>query len=183
MNDKVTKIRPAYPENMEPNLCKPENNEIYRYLLGRLGEKTLVAICMNPSAANMEYSDRTINRIIKVSEKLGYDGWIIANLYPERATRASELGAYNDEQQEENIKIIMNFLKENGIKEVWGAWGDLNHPVLTKSKKKLLSELKKADIKIYTFAALTKKGEPVHPLNRVVKQDFSRKINFDFSCS
>ena len=181
MNDKVTKIRPAYPENMEPNLCKPKKNEIYRYLLGRRGKKPLVAICMNPSAANMEYSDRTINRIIKVSEKLGYDGWIIANLYPERATRASKLGAYNNKQQKKNIKKIMKFLKRNGIKEVWGAWGDLNHPVLTKSKKKLLSKLKKVDIKIYTFAALTKKGEPVHPLNRVVKQDFSRKINFDFS--
>ena len=181
MNDKVTKIRLAYPENMEPNLCKPEENEIYRYLLGRRGKKPLVAICMNPSAANMEYSDRTINRIIKVSEKLGYDGWIIANLYPERATRASKLGAYNNKQQEKNIKIIMKFLKGNGIKEVWGAWGNLNYSVLTKSKKKLLPRLKKADIKIYTFAALTKKGEPVHPLNRVVKQDFSRKINFDFS--
>ncbi|HFC8495628.1 TPA: DUF1643 domain-containing protein [Neisseria subflava] len=180
MNDKVTKIRLAYPENMEPNLCEPEKNEIYRYLLGRRGKKPLVAICMNPSAANMEYSDRTINRIIKVSEKLGYDGWIIANLYPERATRASELGAYNDEQQEKNIQKIMEFLKDNGIDKVWGAWGDLNYPVLTKSKEKLLSELKKADIKIYTFATLTKKGEPVHPLNRVVKQDFSRKINFDF---
>ena len=181
MNDKVTKIRPAYPENMEPNLCKPKKNEIYRHLLGRMGKEPLVAICMNPSAANMEYSDRTINRIIKVSEKLGYDGWIIANLYPERATRASKLGAYNNKQQKKNIKIIMKFLKCNGIKEVWGAWGNLNYSVLTKSKEKLLSELKKADIKIYTFAALTKKGEPVHPLNRVVKQDFSRKINFDFS--
>lgn len=178
MNDKVTKIRLAYPENMEPNLCEPEENEIYRYLLGRRGKKPLVAICMNPSAANMEYSDRTINRIIKVSEKLGYDGWIIANLYPERATRASELGAYNDEQQEKNIQKIMEFLKDKGIDKVWGA---LNYPVLTKSKEKLLSELKKADIKIYTFAALTKKGEPVHPLNRVAKQDFSRKISFDFS--
>ena len=181
MNDKVTKIRLAYPENMEPNLCEPEENEIYRYLLGRRGKKPLVAICMNPSAANMEYSDRTINRIIKVSEKLGYDGWIIANLYPERATRASELGAYNDEQQEKNIQKIMEFLKDKGIDKVWGAWGDLNYPVLTKSKEKLLSELKKADIKIYTFAALTKKGEPVHPLNRVAKQYFSRKISFDFS--
>ena len=38
MNDKVTKIRLAYPENMEPNLCEPEKNEIYRYLLGRRGK-------------------------------------------------------------------------------------------------------------------------------------------------
>ena len=111
MNDKVTKTRPDYPENMEPNLCEPEKNEIYRYLLGRMGKNPLVAICMNPSAANIEYSDRTINRIIKVSEKLGYDSWIIANLYPERATRASELGAYNDEQQEKNIQIIMKIFK------------------------------------------------------------------------
>lgn len=41
MNDKVTKIRLAYPENMEPNLCEPEENEIYRYLLGRMGKKAI----------------------------------------------------------------------------------------------------------------------------------------------
>ncbi len=32
-----------------------------------------MAICMNPSAANEDYSDRTINRIINASKKLYED--------------------------------------------------------------------------------------------------------------
>ena len=75
MNQKVTKVRPSYPVGEAPNLCIPQHyNEYHRFLLGRLGKRPLVAICMNPSAANEEYSDRTINRIIGVSQKLGYDG-------------------------------------------------------------------------------------------------------------
>ena len=75
MNNKITKVRPQYPIGEEPNLCVPvKYNEYHRFLLGRLGSNPLVAVCMNPSAANEEYSDRTINRIINSSKKLGYDG-------------------------------------------------------------------------------------------------------------
>ena len=74
MNDKVTIVRPAYPLGEEPNLCIPEKyNAYHRFLLGRLGTNPLVAICMNPSAANEDYSDRTINRIINASKKLYED--------------------------------------------------------------------------------------------------------------
>ena len=64
---------------------------------------------MNPSAANEEYSDRTINRIIGASQKLGYDGWIVANVYPERATNASDLDEFNLELAAENVRLIINF--------------------------------------------------------------------------
>ena len=78
MNQKVTNVRPSYPVGEAPNLCIPQRyNEYHRFLLGRLGKRPLVAICMNPSAANEEYSDRTINRIIGASQKLECDGWIV----------------------------------------------------------------------------------------------------------
>lgn len=137
------------------------------------GDEPLVAICMNPSAANEEYSDRTINRIIGASQKLGCDGWIVANVYPERATNASDLDKFNLELAIENVRLIINFLLENGIKEVWGAWGNLGHPSLQKGKDLLLSSFKQNSIRVYSFAPLTKWGQPVHPLNRSVKQTFS----------
>ena len=155
MNQKVTNVRPSYPVGEAPNLCIPQlYNEYHRFLLGKLGKRPLVAICMNPSAANEEYSDRTINRIIGASQKLGCDGWIVANVYPERATNAS----------------------------VWGAWGNLGHPSLQKGKDLLLSSFKQNNIRVYSFAPLTKWGQPVHPLNRSVKQTFSstNKIYIEF---
>ena len=174
MNQKVTNVRPSYPVGEAPNLCIPQRyNEYHRFLLGRLGKRPLVAICMNPSAANEEYSDRTINRIIGASQKLGCDGWIVANVYPVRATNASDLDEFNLELAIENVRLIIDFLLENGIKEVWGAWGNLGHPSLQKGKDLLLSSFKQNSIRVYSFAPLTKWGQPVHPLNRSVKQTFS----------
>lgn len=183
MNQKVTKVRPSYPVGEAPNLCIPQYyNKYNRFLLGRLGKRPLVAICMNPSAANEEYSDRTINRIIGASQKLECDGWIVANIYPERATNASELDEFNLELATENVRLIINFLLEHGINEVWGAWGNLGHPSLQRGKKLLLSAFKQNDIRVYSFAPLTKWGQPKHPLNRSVKQNFSlsNKIYIEF---
>ena len=174
MNKKITKVRPQYPIGEETNLCVPEKyNEYHRFLLGRLGTKPLVAVCMNPSAANEEYSDRTINRIINVSKKLGYDGWVVANVYPERATNASDLDEFNPDLSEENVRLIMEFLLENGIDKVWGAWGNLGQPSLVKGRDQLLVALSQNNIRVYTFAPLTKWGQPVHPLNRSVIQNIS----------
>ena len=183
MNQKVTKVRPSYPVGEAPNLCIQQlYNKYHRFLLGRLGKRPLVAICMNPSAANEEYSDRTINRIIGASQKLGYDGWIVANVYPERATNASDLDEFNLELAAENVRLIINFLFENGINEVWGAWGNLGHTSLQQGKELLLSSFKENDIRVYSFAPLTKWGQPIHPLNRSVKQNFSlsNKIYIEF---
>jgi len=66
------------------------------YIIGKQGLNPLIAICMNPSAARDDKSDRTINRIINISTKLNYDGWIVFNTYPERATDAVNLGKYNE---------------------------------------------------------------------------------------
>ena len=81
---------------------------------------------MNPSAANEEYSDRTINRIIGASQKLGYDGWIVSNVYPERATYASELDEFNLELATENVRVIINFclnmvlMRFGALGGIWG---------------------------------------------------------------
>ncbi|HEM4322230.1 TPA: DUF1643 domain-containing protein [Streptococcus suis] len=174
MNQKITKVRPKYPIGEEPNLCVPKKfNEYHRFLLGRLGSKPLVAVCMNPSAANEDYSDRTINRIINASNKLGHDGWVVVNVYPERATNASDLDEFNPKLSEKNIQIIMDFLLDNKIKEVWGAWGNLNHSSLVNGRDQLLAALRQKGIIVYSFAPLTEQGQPVHPLNRRVKQNIS----------
>ncbi|MDR2926841.1 MAG: DUF1643 domain-containing protein [Cytophagaceae bacterium] len=55
----------------------PTDYQPYCFILGRKGGNPLVAVCMNPSAARVEYSDMTINTAISAAEKLGYDGWIV----------------------------------------------------------------------------------------------------------
>lgn len=106
----------------------------------------------------------------------------MANVYPERATNASDLDEFNLELAAENVRLIINFLFENGINEVWGAWGNLGHTSLQQGKELLLSSFKENDIRVYSFAPLTKWGQPIHPLNRSVKQNFSlsNKIYIEF---
>ena len=93
VKSKVTTIVVNYPENQAPTWVEPRDYKPYRFGLGKLSKNPLVAICMNPSAARDQTSDRTVNRVISASQKLGYDGWVVFNTYPERATDAVNMDA------------------------------------------------------------------------------------------
>ncbi len=166
MENKITKNIQKYPIGQEPDYLVPNTYKPYRFGLGKEGKNPLIAICMNPSAAKEDTSDSTINRIITISEKLGNDGWVVFNTYPERATDAKYIEEYNRQLSNENLKIIIDYLIENNIDEVWGAWGDLKYKPLIKGQKELIKLLNENGIKIFYFGTLTKKGNPGHPLQR-----------------
>ena len=181
MKENVTKISPPFPDGESPNYIIPDTYTDYRYALGRIGNNPIVTICMNPSAANEQTSDRTINTIIKISKALNYDGWVVFNLYPERATNASNIVSYNEEWSENNVNIIIDFLIQKNIKEVFGAWGNDNGiESLVKGKQKLLITLKAHNIKVYYFGTLTKSGNPRHILQRQEKRDLTKKSYINF---
>lgn len=175
MQDKVSKHSLPYPKGYKPDWIEPVDYCGHRFAIGKKGYNPLVAICMNPSAANDTLSDSTINRIIRVSKDLNMDGWVVFNLYPERATNAKNIGEYNEELSKKNIEIIRDFLIKNSITEVWGAWGNGNHKSLRKGKKALLDMLCSINVKVFYYGTLTKSHNPRHPLQRGEKEDFSDK--------
>lgn len=180
MKDKVTKKTLDYPKGYEPNYMVPSEYHTYRFALGKKESSSLVAICMNPSAARETKSDHTINRIIKVSQMLGMDGWMVFNIYPERATDADEMDDFKQDLSDENIKEIKKYLVENNVSEVWGAWGDnKNITALINGKQQLLAMLSEIGVKVYYFGTLTKNGNPRHPIQRQEKWDFSTKKYLD----
>ncbi len=166
---KVTKKILKYPRGYEPDFIIASECNGNRFALGKKGSNPLVAICMNPSAAEDNLSDATANRIISISQQLGNDGWMIFNTYPERATDASNMDAYDSDLLQENIDIIEEWIRENNITEVWGAWVDLKYDSLRKGRDRLLSLLKDMDVKVFHFGTLTKKDNPRHPLQRFEK--------------
>ena len=88
----------------------------------------------------------------------------------------SDLDKFNLNLAEDNVQIILEFLLEYNITEVWGAWGawgDLGQPSLIEGRDMRLYGLKNKNIRVYSFAPLTNSKQPVHPLNRRVKQSFS----------
>lgn len=166
MNDKVTKCKFPYPKGQEPDFCNPSRYESYRYAIGKKGKNMLFTVCMNPSAASDEISDKTVNRIINASIQLGYDGWVVLNTYPERATNSAHLDEYNKDLAEMNLAVIREYIAKNEIKEVWGAWGNLNRKALKEGRNSILALFKELDVKVFHFAEPTKNGEPRHPTPR-----------------
>ncbi len=176
MIKKVTSNILKYPSGYEPDYIIPKEYCEYRFALGKHGTNPLVVICMNPSAAKENSSDYTINRIINISKLLDMDGWMVFNLYPERATNSDLLEEYNSEIGKKNIQEIRKYLVENNIKEVLVAWGDdKGNETLKKGKEEINNMLNSENIKEYYYGTLTKSENPRHPLQRNEKWDFTKK--------
>lgn len=176
LRSKITKDVVEYPKGFEPKIFKPTKyNRNHRFIIGKDGSNPLVALCMNPSAARDEKSDRTVNRIIAISRELNKDGWFVINLYPERATKAKDIKPFKQELCKRNICEVEDFLKEYNISEVWGAWGnDQNVQALIQGREEMLKMLHRNNIRIFYFGTLTAKGNPRHPLQRNEKWDLKK---------
>jgi hypothetical protein len=69
-------------------------DEKYRYRLWRIWDQnlpTIFWIMLNLSTADANNDDPTIKKCIGFSEKLGFGGMYIGNLYPFRATNPKDL--------------------------------------------------------------------------------------------
>ena len=159
----------AYPSGQEPDHWSPNPGQLsHRFALGNIARATsanppLIAICMNPSHAQEDQSDTTINRLIKASEDHGYAGWVMLNLYPERSPKPSELTKFDPDLSAANIAAIAQVLARYEATEVLGAWGNLTHTTLRRAKLDVLSTLAKLGIRVFTFDPLTTDGNPRHP--------------------
>jgi hypothetical protein len=121
---------------------------------------------MNPSYADDQITDRTVNRIIRASIDHGYSGWIMLNLYPERATRPRELQPYDAKLSAANCAVIAEVLRGHGVTEVLGAWGGLTHPTIRHAKRDVLAQLAMLGVKLFSLDSLTSGNEPRHPTPR-----------------
>lgn len=161
-----------YPAGQEPDYWDPDPSVPgYRFALGRVSGSSpdappLIAVCMNPSHAREDRSDKTVNRLIEASEDHKYSGWIMLNLYPERSPKPSELGQFDATLSAENKEAIAKVLSLFNAMEVLGAWGDLQTETLRAAKRDLLPHLALLGVQVFTLDSLTTKGNPRHPSPR-----------------
>lgn len=128
----------------------------------------LVVICKNPSTATDKITDDTTNEIIRTMFLMGYKGFTLLNIYPERASKPKQLTKYNEKYVEQNVEEIKKYLDDNNeITEIWGAWGDAKGQHLSSGKESLLKVLADKKIDIFYFGELTKSKNPCHPLNLI----------------
>jgi len=159
----------AYPSGHEPDLWDPNPSQSgYRFALGNTARTTsasppLIALCMNPSHALEDQSDKTINRLIQASADHGYAGWIVLNLYPERSPKPSALSAFDPALSATNKAAITRVLNRYKATEVLGAWGNLANDTLRRAKLDVLPMLTRLGVQVFTYDTLTKDGNPRHP--------------------
>ena len=145
---------------------KSKDNK-YRYALGTKGEKPLYCIGVNPSTATPEKYDPTITRVSRTADKMGFDSFVMLNLYPLRATNPDDLPEdFDFDENKKNYEVILDLIKDGAT--IWAAWGDLikERPYLYGCRNVIcrLIENDKKDIHWVKMGELTKSGNPRHPL-------------------
>ena len=63
----------------------------YRYVLGKRCERPLVCIGINPSTADPMRLDPTLQSVERIAARGGFDGFMMMNVYAQRATVPNEL--------------------------------------------------------------------------------------------
>ncbi|MEL6537810.1 MAG: DUF1643 domain-containing protein [Bacteroidota bacterium] len=147
-------------------LYETSPNDRARYVLGVPGSRPLVCFGINPSTARPGHIDGTVRCVERAAERLGYDGWVMLNVYPQRATNPNDLHKrLNRTYHQDNLQQIESILSQPSV-TLWAAWG-----TLIEKRKYLLPCLQ--DIYQLTqrtvsdwvsIGAVTKQGHPHHPL-------------------
>lgn len=151
---------------MKYNLYKSNELDTARFILGKDGSKKLFVIGLNPSTANKEKSDTTVAKVEKVAAANGFDGFVMANLYPVRSTDPHCLPTIkNDFLFQSNINSIRELAKSEKSPVFWAAWGgDITlRPYLTESFKMLNALVTDLNGSWVNYGELRKDGHPRHP--------------------
>lgn len=139
-----------------------------RFVLGIEGDNPLVCIGVNPSTATPEKLDNTLIRVENRAFSLGYDSWIMINLYPQRATNPNDLHKNPSHYiHGKNMEKIMNCFN-GGTPDIWAAWGTLIEkrpylPYVLLCMYKVIEDVTYGS-KWFTIGKRSAKGHPHHPL-------------------
>lgn len=158
------------------DLYECNNDDTARFILGRNGTKKLFVVGLNPSTANKEKSDTTIAKVERVARNNGFDGFVMANLYPLRSTDPNGLPEVVDENLfQNNFNQIMLLAEQEDKPIFWAAWGGdiVLRAYLSKSFSELVTLIAKINGSWVNYGELRKDGHPRHPSRLSYSWQFS----------
>ena len=79
--------RPQADYDVSRWLYVPPTYEEYRYILGTRGVHPLICVGINPSTAEPDRLDPTLQSAQRIARFNGYDSFLMFNVYAQRATR------------------------------------------------------------------------------------------------
>lgn len=148
---------------MDGWIYKNSNNNRARFLLGETGENPLLCIGVNPSTASPGILDNTMRVVKSRALSLGYDSWLMINLYPQRSTDPNGLHKrINLKIHRENIKVIEDLVSKEY--DIWVAWGALIEK--RSYLKRCLNDISPVigHNRVFSIGQRTVAGHPHHPL-------------------
>lgn len=151
------------------------NDNTARYSLGKLGERNLCFIGINPSTARPDDLDRTVTRVERFALDNGYDGWIMLNVYSQRATDPNDMHETLDSIiHNENMEQVGALLASLSSFDICAAWGtEINRrPYLTECLQDLVNIIG-TDKRWIHLHHLTKDNHPRHPLYLPARAEIS----------
>lgn len=131
----------------------------YRYRLWRFwGDgKVVLWIMLNPSTADGEQDDPTIRRCIGFTQRWGFPGMMVVNLFALRATNPKELLDHPDPAGPDNAQFIHEEAKAAGL--IVAAWG--SNKMAQEGCGRATAMLRGLPVKCL---GVTASGQPRHPL-------------------
>lgn len=150
------------------------------FIFGEVGDNPLVCIGVNPSTAEPDDLDNTLRLVKKSAESLGYDSWIMINLYPQRTTDPEDLHKkLNHKLHRQNLKEIKKYL--SGSHDIWAAWGTMieKRSYLIRCLKDIY-EVLGSDCRWFLIGKRSFEGHPHHPLYLKKKMKFDRFDILDY---
>lgn len=129
----------------------------YRYKLWRIWDETLpkaMCIGLNPSTANADDNDQTINYLIKMLSKLGYGGFYMMNLFAWISSKPEDLLICENPlgENENKLKEVEKIC--NDVIICWGSFKQAENRI-----KEVLPKYPNAKC-----FGVNKNKTPLHPL-------------------
>lgn len=164
-----------------PWIYTPDRDNTARYTLGQPSDigRNLVCFGINPSTAEPENLDPTLKSVKRIAIANGYDGWVMLNVYPQRATNPNDMhDEVDSELHTKNLEHIAELLEQYEC-DIWAAWG-----TLIEKRKYLIPLLhdiyqatrSRPKIRWVSYGKISTKGHPHHPL--YLRND-STPLDFD----
>ena len=143
-------------------------DDMVRYVLKKEGKNPLIVLGINPSTADDVRSDRTMTRVCGFAERMGFDSFVMLNVYPLRTPEIENLPAeLNAELHKMNLSHIVDEISKIENPTILVAHGNSisKKKYLRSCLQEIMNELAQfKTAKFIQLGDLTNEGNPRHPL-------------------